>query len=97
MRPNYVICKNKKYLEWIRQKPCTVCKRPGPSDPHHAYNSGKKDYGNDALAMPLCREHHTAGPSSYHELGPRTFEEVWNIDLRDELLCLLSEYLDKRK
>lgn len=97
MFPKYVICNNKKYLSWIRQKPCAVCQRPGPSDAHHAFNAGKKNHGNDALAMPLCREHHTAGAQAYHRLEARRFEEFWNVDLKDELLCLLSEFLNEGK
>lgn len=93
MNPKYVTSKNKKYLEWIRNKNCRTCGALGPVDAHHVFNSGKKNYGNDALALNLCRRCH----AQYHQIEARRFEEFWNIDLKDEVICLLSEFLNEEK
>lgn len=89
--PKQKIHKNENYLKWIRKKPCLVCRRPGPSDAHHCWNSGKKNHGNDFLAVPLDRCCH----SEYHQRGHNNFESKWNVDLKDEIINLLSEYLDE--
>ena len=93
MHPKQKIHKNKKHLEWIRQKPCLICRSPGPNDSHHVWNSGKKNHGNDFLVVPLCRTCH----SDYHHLGHNKFEEKWNVNLRDEIINLLSEFIDEEK
>ncbi len=89
--PKQKIHRCKKYLEWIRKKNCLVCGAPGPSDPHHVWNSGKKNHGNDFLALPLCRRDH----QDYHQHGHDAFEAKWNVDLKDEIINLLSEFLDE--
>jgi len=91
MNPKYATCQNKKYLAWIRKKNCRTCGVPGPVDAHHVFCAGKKGYGNDALALNLCRKCH----SQYHSIEWRAFEEFWNLDLKDEVICLLSEFLDE--
>lgn len=91
IKAKHVVCLNSDYLNYIRGLPCRTCGAPGPSDAHHVGNSGKKNHGNDALAMPLCRKCH----SQYHQHEARAFEAAWNIDLKDELLCLLSEFLNQ--
>lgn len=94
MHPKQVVHINKNYLKWIRKKSCLVCGAPGPNDAHHVWNSGKKNHGNDFLAVVLCRSHHTFSDSAYHNLGHKKFEELWNIDLKDEIINLLSEYIE---
>lgn len=52
--------RSKKYLDFIRSKPCLVCGKPGPSDPHHE-NLGFCGVGMkapDTHTVPLCRECH---------------------------------------
>ena len=59
---------SKKYLEYIKEKPCLVCGKM-PVDPHHmeavgmggANRDGYKDYSR----VPLCRYHH----GEYHNTG----------------------------
>ena len=97
MHPKHHIYQDKAYLKWIRQKPCLVCRKEGPNDAHHVWHTGRKNGGNDGLAVPLCREHHTANKFSYHELEHDKFEDLWNIDLKDEIICFLLEYLEHIK
>jgi len=55
------------WLAIVRKMPCTVCRRPGPSDPAHlrtaAPQYGKPPTGmgekpSDRWVLPLCRTHH---------------------------------------
>lgn len=95
MHPKQKIFKNKKYLAWIRKKNCLVCNMLPPNDAHHVWNSGKKNHGNDLLAVPLCRKHHTFGADAYHLTSHDIFEFTHNLDLKDEIINLLSEYIDE--
>ena len=60
MDPKPVTYENKKYLDFIRSKPCLLCNRP--AEPHHVRRSywgagvGKKPH--DYVAIPFCRECH---------------------------------------
>lgn len=55
------------WLAMVRTMPCTVCRRPGPSDPAHI-RTGAPQYGkqptgmgekpDDCWVLPLCRMHH---------------------------------------
>lgn len=67
--------------------PCSVCMRPGPSDPDHYQTKGAG--GGDTLdnLISLCRECHTArhklgvksfyGPVKKHMIDQR--RKVWNL------------------
>lgn len=51
------------HLKLIRQLPCCVCGRPGPSDPHHlkanlSHERGVGRRATDRWAVPICRMHH---------------------------------------
>ena len=55
------------YLAYVRTLPCTICRRPGPSDPAHL-RTGARQYNkpitglqrkpDDRWVLPLCRVHH---------------------------------------
>jgi len=94
VHPKQKVHINKKYLAWIREKPCLVCGKPGGNDAHHVWNSGKKNHGNDFLGISLCRKCHTFGPHAYHNIGHDRFEAFWNLDLKDEIINYLSEYIE---
>ena len=83
---------SKKYLEYIKEKPCLVCGKM-PVDPHHmeavgmggANRDGFKDYS----CVPLCRIHH----SEYHQNGIHKFEEKYQVNLWKDAFNLLRRYL----
>ena len=95
MHPKQKVHLNKKYLDWIRDKRCLVCGKPGRNEAHHVWNSGKKNHGNDFLGVPLCGKCHTFGPNAYHNIGHEKFESFWNLDFKDEIINYLSDYLDE--
>ena len=94
MHPKHKIHKDRKYLDWIRAKSCLICSKPPRSQAHHVWHTGKKNHGNDYLAVPLCVVCHTAGPMAYHVLGHDRFELLWNVDLKDEIINLMGDYLE---
>lgn len=94
MNPKWQIRKggvhNADYESYIRSKPCIICGRT-PVDLHHCFHVRSSPY----FGMPLCREHHTGGPCSYHALEHEAFEKRHKINLYEELFKLLVEYLEK--
>lgn len=97
MHPKQKIHIDKKYLAWIRTKPCLACGKMGESQAHHTWHAGKKNHGNDFVAIPTCVSCHTFGKYAYHNIGHAKFEEYWNLDLKDEIINYLSEYMEKMK
>jgi len=70
--------RSKHYLEWMKQKSCCVCHRPGPSDPHHFQRPGEGSMSStvgDDRALPVCRFHHTL----FHNHGRAKWAE-WCLD-----------------
>ena len=96
MHPKQKVHLDKKYLAWIRTKPCLACGATEGIQAHHCWCSGKKNHGNDRLVVPLCVSCHTFGKHAYHNIGHERFEEHWNLDLKDEIINYLSEYLETK-
>lgn len=63
---------------FVRSRPCCVCGRSGPSDPHHHPSRGAGGTSKDLV--PLCREHHNEfhGPNG----GAETFQTRHSVDLK---------------
>lgn len=76
------------YEDWIRAKACLICDRR-PVDKHHVFHARR----NAFLVVPLCREHHSFGPDAYHTVEHNKFEEIFKIDLQNEIIKLLSEFI----
>jgi len=68
------------YLEWIHTLPCLCCGR-GPVEAHHFGPRGLGQKVSDRSTIPLCPEHHRNGKDAVHKLGPRKFQELWEVDL----------------
>lgn len=73
--------KSKKYLDYVRTLPCSLCGRPGPSVPHHLKGignmSGVGTKAGDQYTMPLCGDcHHRM----HHE--PELWPEQWEFVAR---------------
>lgn len=87
-RNTKIVCE--RYLDFIRDKPCCVCGRPGPSDPDHLKarggGSGKR---NDFTAVPLCRPHHSIRQAR----GTASFDAEHNTNLYQEAMWMMIEFL----
>lgn len=95
MHPRYIIRKgfshkNKKYLAWIRDRGCAVCKKTAVA--HHVWCAKENDY----LTIPLCDEHHVSGKFSYHKIGPDKFQELNGINFDWLIIELLIEYIKEK-
>lgn len=73
------------YIRFIHTKRCLICRREDV-DAHHLHTKGAG--GSDFTCTPLCRVHH----QEWHQLGPRRFEEIHDINLWRECARLLIEY-----
>lgn len=80
---------DQEYENFIRSKPCLVCGR-SPVDFHHVWHSRNDSY----VGVPLCREHHSFGNTSYHHIEHDAFEKMHNICFKTEIFELLTEWLE---
>jgi hypothetical protein len=73
-----------KYLAWIRTLPCSIrdC-RARIVEAAHTGPHGLAQKASDRGAIPLCPRHHRTGDDSYHRLGPRKFQQVHGISIRE--------------
>ena len=61
----------------VKELPCSVCDRPGPSDAHHI------NQGQHFTVVALCRDCHQGSDNGWH--GRKT---MWRIMKLDELGAL---------
>ena len=84
----------KKYLDYIREKPCLVCGIT-PCDPDHLEARGMGGANSemkDLSCVPLCRIHHT----ERHQFGNQKFEDKYSINLWKENSRLVRRYFVSR-
>lgn len=80
-----------KYLDFIREKDCSVCGQD--ASPHHMNAVGmgrnrKKELAEHYSTVPLCHLHHT----DYHKFGHIVFKGKYGVDLWRVATSLLIEY-----
>jgi len=89
MFPKPKTYRSKKYLDFIRSKPCITC---GSHDtfPHHEAMgcAGKGIKAPDSYTLPMCAKCHRFR----HDTGFSFWDEQ-NIDVKMEIIKLLTEYL----
>ena len=74
--------RNPGYLRWIRTLPCSVCRTTKAVEAAHTGPHGLSQKSSDLSTIPLCAKHHRTGDDSYHQLGPRKFAEVHQLNIR---------------
>jgi|VirMetMinimDraft_7_1064189.scaffolds.fasta_scaffold161033_2 hypothetical protein len=56
------------HISRVKELPCVICRKPGPSDAHHIicdrYGQAKT---SDFDVIPLCKAHHQDGPEAIHQ------------------------------
>lgn len=71
------------YRAWIRRLPCSICAALWRVEAAHTGSDGGMSMkSSDYSCIPLCRSCHTAGKGAYHQIGRRTFERIYGIDLQ---------------
>lgn len=72
--------KARAHLARVKQLPCVICLKHGPSDAHHVicgrYGSGK---ASDFEVIPLCKAHHQDGADAIHN-GKASWLEKYGAD-----------------
>ena len=66
-KPERGTAKARAYIARVKELPCVICAKPGPSDAHHVicgrYGSAK---ASDFDVIPLCKSCHQHGPKAIH-------------------------------
>jgi len=66
-KPERGTAKARAHMARVKQLPCVICGKPGPSDVHHVicdrYGTNK---ASDFDTIPLCKAHHQDGPEAIH-------------------------------
>ena len=69
------IREGKEWMRRVKELPCAICRKSGPSDVHHVIHGR---YGTrrapDKDTIPLCRKCHLVGPNALHN-GKATWME----------------------
>ena len=82
--PKHHILRSKKYLNFIRSKPCFLCNKP--AEPHHERryaDGGTALTPSDIYAVPACRECH----------GKLQRYEIDALTVYIRIMKLLTEFL----
>ena len=62
------IREGKEWMRRVKELPCAICRKSGPSDVHHVIHGR---YGTrrapDKDTIPLCKAHHQDGPEAIHQ------------------------------
>lgn len=84
---------DKKYLDFIRSKPCLAKSSScwGEVVPHHTKSRGA--WGSDYRTIPVCGFHHGVIEGG----GMKQAEDMFRFNHLDEIIKLLSEYLETPK
>ena len=75
------------YKAYVRTLPCTVCRKPAPSEAHHVKSRGAGGVEVKNL-LPLCLEHH----NFWHTMGRKTFARIFNINPGPVAIALWVEW-----
>ncbi len=84
--------RSKKYLAFIRSKPCLVCSHKAIA--HHIRiesNAGTSKKPGDYWSVPLCVVHH----DEHDHLGRDSFWGKYDINIWRELFMLTKEWIKK--
>lgn len=75
----------------VKQLPCVICWRHGPSDAHHCiHDRYGTDKRSDFAVIPLCKAHHQDGPDAIHN-GKATWRAKYGADY--EYLPVVADML----
>ena len=79
-------------LTWVRTLPCVIGNRDcfGRVEAAHTGPHGFAQKSSDKRAIPLCVAHHRTRKDSYHELGPRRFEDCHGVNI-NEIVAKLQQ------
>lgn len=83
--------KARAHLACVKQLPCVICNKHGPSDAHHVFsNRFGSAKASDFEVIPLCKAHHQDGPDAIHN-GKESWVEKYGADY--DYLPLVEQWL----
>ena len=80
------------YKAFIRRQSCCACGRTPSEAAHTGRDGGMGQKASDYSCVPLCRSCHTAGGKSYHRIGRKEFEILYQIDFEIIVEGLFTEW-----
>lgn len=83
--------RDSQYLKFVASLGCMICRKPAIA--HHTETGGIGVKGSDYSCINLCDNHHVSGQYAVHRIGVESFEEHFNIDIKDQQIQLLRQYL----
>lgn len=84
--------RNRKYLDFIRKKPCVFCNQPPKSEAHHHLGvlpGGVAEKPSDLMAVPACRTHHEIAQRDYR------LAEKMGVDIFKRIMEYLNEFFSE--
>jgi hypothetical protein len=94
-KPERGTAKARAHIARVKQLPCVICRKPGPSDAHHVicdrYGTRK---ASDFETIPLCKSCHQDGPEAIHN-GKASWVEKHGPD--HSYLPLVDQWLRGKK
>jgi hypothetical protein len=92
-KPERGTAKARAHMARVKQLPCVICHKPGPSDVHHVicdrFGTNK---ASDFEVISLCKSHHQDGPEAIHN-GKASWVAKHGAD--HSYLPLVAEWLKK--
>jgi hypothetical protein len=82
---NRINARERKHLARVKELPCSVCDKPGPSEAHHIKQ------GRQYLCVALCEDCHRGSRNGWH--GDRRIWSVMKMDEMDALQVTLQRLL----
>lgn len=79
--------RNFPYMMWVKTLPCAVCGRRG-SEACHTGPRGLGQKSPDEQCIPLCPDHHRHRRDALDVAGPRNFEAIHGIDIKELVVRL---------
>lgn len=90
--PKPQVHRSQEYMAFVRTLPCYICGNPETEAHHSEGGHSMAQKGDDTSCVPLCHVHH----AEIHQLGKRSFEEKYDLDLRIVNLYVLREYIKEK-
>ena len=90
-QPKMKTYRSKRYLDFIRSKPCIICARKAVAHHEAVTNRGIGIKCSDYETLPLCEECHEIR----HRFGKDTFWQ--SVDYKKLMIGYMSEYIKREK
>lgn len=91
--PKFRPFRSRKYLAWIRLRPCIVKGCKEKSEASHVGAHGLATKADDTRALPMCQGHHRTRGDSWHAIGREAFENLFALDISEQVICHVTRWI----